>query len=73
MPGRNSKFKSITINEKTFDRLGLSSQKVTDAIEKYLQERMELQSLASKITHVPESVRVYTPFSMKKKGERNEF
>jgi len=72
MPGRNSKFKSITINEKTFDRMGLTSQKVTYELEKHLEEQDKLRKFASQITHVPKTVRVYAPFSMKKEREREK-
>lgn len=68
MPGRNGKFKSITINENIFNKMGLTSKKVTYELEKHLEQQEKLEKFASKITHVPESVRVYVPFSMKKKG-----
>ena len=67
MPGKGGK--SITINEKVFKKMGLTSQKVTYEIEKRLEEQETLRKFASKITKVPETVRVYGPFSVKKSGE----
>jgi len=63
-------FKSITINKKTFDRLGLNSQKVSYELEKSLQEMETLRRFASKITKVPKTVRVYSP-SMGKREREN--
>ncbi len=63
------KYKSITINQKTLEKMGLSSGKVTYELEKRLEEQAELQSFALKITKVPQSVRVYGPFSMKKRNK----
>lgn len=66
-------YKTITINQRTFDRMGLSSHLVTTELYLRLQEQADLQSLASKVTVVPETVRVYGPFSVKKeRGEREK-
>lgn len=67
MPGNGAK--SITINEKTFERMGLSSQKVTYEMEKRLEEQETLRKLASKITKIPVTVRVYGPFPIKREDE----
>jgi len=67
MPGKGHK--SITINEKTFDRMELTSQKVTYEIEKLLEEEKTLRKFASKITHTPDTVRVYAPLTTKRESE----
>ena len=58
--------KSITINEKVFDKMNLSSQKVSFFLETYLEESEKLRRFTSKITTVPTTVRVYAPGELKK-------
>ena len=58
--------KSITINEKVFDKMNLSSQKVSYFLEMSLEESKKLRKFASQITKVPETVRVYAPGKSKK-------
>jgi len=48
--------------------MGLTSQKVTYELKKYLEEQETLRKFASKITKVPVTVRVYAPFTTKRGG-----
>lgn len=66
MPSGNHK--SITINKLVFDKWNLSSQKVTYELEKRLEEKEKLKRFASKITKVPETVRVYSNPNMERKN-----
>lgn len=59
MPSSNHK--SITLRKIVFDKMGLSSEKVSYLIEERLKEKEALRRFASKITKVPETVRVYSP------------
>ncbi len=66
MPGK--RHKSITINDKVISKMGLTAQKVSYNLEKYLEEKETLGKFALKITKMPETVHVYTPFTTKGEG-----
>jgi len=67
MPGNNGKFKSITVNEKIYDKFELSGPKVNYELNRIVEEKQKMRKFASKIKKYPETVRVYTnPFMEKK-------
>lgn len=68
MPGKGGK--SITINEKVFYKMGLTSKKVTYELEKRLEDQEAWRKFASKITKMPKTVRVYSPFTTKREREK---
>lgn len=70
MPGKG--YRSITIREEIIVRMGLSSEKLMDELEKRLDEQTNLRKLASKITKAPMIVLVYSPFSIEKEREREK-
>lgn len=73
MPGRNAKFKSITINEKIYDKFDLNSSKVTFELKRIMEEKQQIRKFASKIKKWPIKVRVYTNplLERRERRERN--
>lgn len=55
-----SKSKTITINTTVCKKMKLSGSKVAYELEKHLVEQEKLRRFASKITKVPDTVRVYS-------------
>jgi len=71
MPGKNGKFKSITVNQKIYDKFDLNGSKVTFELKRIMEEKQQIRKFAFKIKKWPANVRVYTnPFL--ERGERRE-
>lgn len=71
MPGKNGKFKSITVCQKIYDKFDLNGPKVACELQRIMEEKQQIRKFASKIKKWPPKVRVYTnPFL--ERGERRE-